>query len=432
MKSIFSIFAATIAFIAFSDVGVVVGSNALRVDGLASFPHPSISPYEEEKNALRLSHSMGLTGTLRDSPYYTGRGALVEGYRTSAVTFDYSGCEVAGEIVPPTDTVVYKLAAALRYPCVTSSNNKAGNLMAVYLDGVVVQTIDLGSAAAQAHCEQDVSFNFAESLSGNHIVRAVKLTEPNYNSALDNTHNNITFISFVITALAIIKMAPLPPKTYRIEYLGDSITCGCHINCKSPHDSNAAPYTLESVSASYPFLTCSALNAQCHYIGWSSRGMYLNYYNSSATVATLFNYSLATDLDGGARSLWDFNLFTPNVVIINLGSNDFHNAYINYDDNVNKFIDKYATIMWQIASTYGPSTTRIVAVCGPMYYDYCEPVAAAIEAVYAAHPSMLKPLRFEFSKILNKDNVCSLHPDAAVSVTLAEELTQYLKKNVLN
>ncbi len=112
----------------------------------------------------------------------------------------------------------------------------------------------------------------------------------------------------------------LPPPcelARKIEFYGDSITCGYgNLGYSGPgyhaHRSDGMK--------TYAYFTARALNAEGRYIGFSGQGIAHEWGgNIGATFGTFYERRLK-NLD----EKHDFSLWTPDVVVINAGTNDCH------------------------------------------------------------------------------------------------------------
>ena len=139
------------------------------------------------------------------------------------------------------------------------------------------------------------------------------------------------------------KLAPATPLPERkIEFIGNSITCGYGVEASS----EAEAYTAETANFyySYAALTARSLNAQALVVARSGIGVYRNYdgpkngndvnMNTEYPYTLLYNHNIE----------WDFSQYTPDVVCINLGTNDlstknydiklYRNAYLKFIQRV--------------------------------------------------------------------------------------------------
>jgi len=130
--------------------------------------------------------------------------------------------------------------------------------------------------------------------------------------------------------------ALLPPparKTRRMEIIGDSITCGYGVEAAEA----TAPFctATENPTKSYSLLTAAALDAEASLVSWSGNGIISKFVEEDAEkpltgdlMPELYPY---TDLSASRRLLgddkakwerWDFAGHAPDVILINLGTND--------------------------------------------------------------------------------------------------------------
>lgn len=113
----------------------------------------------------------------------------------------------------------------------------------------------------------------------------------------------------------------VPPSNRKIEVIGDSITVGYGIGGLLPCVNTAA---LEDVSKTYSVLAADSLKADYSIVAWSGRGIIRNYVqatpDTSPIAPQLYTRYGANDADGSYTfpSSW-----TPEAVVINLGTNDF-------------------------------------------------------------------------------------------------------------
>lgn len=119
----------------------------------------------------------------------------------------------------------------------------------------------------------------------------------------------------------------------KMEIIGDSITCGYGVEAES----ELIPFhtATENPTKSYSLLTAKALNAEVNLVSWSGNGIISGYVEETATAPSdkwlmpeVYRY---TDISGSETIFgedetkwekWDFSRFVPDIVLINLGTND--------------------------------------------------------------------------------------------------------------
>ncbi|MBR5961747.1 MAG: hypothetical protein IKZ98_12240 [Clostridia bacterium] len=126
-------------------------------------------------------------------------------------------------------------------------------------------------------------------------------------------------------------VSPLPDKPVKIEFIGDSITCGYGVEGKS----EAEPFTTatENAGKSYAFLTAEELNADAVMTCFSGHGLISGYTDNPAVRneadlvqpfyeqegRNVFRLKTGKRAEETAR---DFTSFQPDWIVINLGTND--------------------------------------------------------------------------------------------------------------
>lgn len=128
----------------------------------------------------------------------------------------------------------------------------------------------------------------------------------------------------------------LPPTDHprRIEFIGDSITCGYGIegpNATCPYDVEVRPGVrvplTENVYRAFGSQTARALSAEATTICYSGKGVVLNYreppddVDAKTTLPMYWERTVATREDSPR---WDFaKEAEPSVVVVSLGTNDY-------------------------------------------------------------------------------------------------------------
>ena len=150
----------------------------------------------------------------------------------------------------------------------------------------------------------------------------------------------------------------------RIEFIGNSITCGYGVEGKSTD----CHFSIETENAcmSFASITARALNADYHLVSYSGRGVVRNYGDSNKTsvdpMPSLYDRTCFFD----STLKWDFTSWIPQAVVINLGTNDFSTK--PYPDK-NIFQEAYLRLINRIRTLY-PGVT-IFCICGPMIAEPC-------------------------------------------------------------
>jgi len=216
-----------------------------------------------------------------------------------------------------------------------------------------------------------------------HVVRWTKISEPAYGLAVFTG----------VTAGAGGELTATPALSERhIEFIGDSITNGYGVMGVDPCNGNS---TNSNAEQSFATLTAKALKADYTLIAYSGRGLAMNLDGTTSTSHDAGNAANANDvmpamfLDTVPPSSttptatpWDPNGHQPDVVVINLGTNDFSgatNAYVGAGNLANTctnalcnpdettFVAAYVAFLGQVRAAYPEA--YIVATTGPMLSD---------------------------------------------------------------
>jgi lysophospholipase L1-like esterase len=177
-------------------------------------------------------------------------------------------------------------------------DERGDNYFTVIVDDKVINTIHLDSTKRV--------YTLAEGLpSGPHSLEIFKRTE----WAMGKT----IFYQFLLAKDAVVLAIP-PAKKHKIEFFGNSITCGYAVEDTTGQDRGSAPY--ENGYISYAAITARHFDAQ--YVSTSKSGIGVLVSWFPLTMPEMYNRLNPTD----STSLWDFSKYTPDLVVINLFQND--------------------------------------------------------------------------------------------------------------
>lgn len=224
-----------------------------------------------------------------------------------------------------------------------------------------------------------------------------------------------------------IKKHPL-----NIQFIGDSITCGYGIDGVLNKDVFSTGQ--ERADKSYAFLTAKKLNAAFQSVCWSGIGIISCYVppeideaETTILMPLLFPY---TDKSLSFRlkiepEVYEKSRFTPDIVVINLGTND--SSYTrNKKDRIDAFVSGYRQLLETVHRQY-PSAD-IVPCLGVMGQDLCSAVNEASELFKKDFPKAnVSVLTLEEQD--EKDGIATdFHPSARTHAKVAEKLAEHIKK----
>ncbi len=122
---------------------------------------------------------------------------------------------------------------------------------------------------------------------------------------------------------------PTPDKDIFIEFVGDSITCG--YGADDPVKENHFSTKTEDVTKAYAYKTAQALDADYSMVSFSGYGIISGYTNNDKKVSnqtvpqyyTKLGFSWSPNGSFVPANIdWDFSGRQPDVVVVNLGTND--------------------------------------------------------------------------------------------------------------
>lgn len=133
----------------------------------------------------------------------------------------------------------------------------------------------------------------------------------------EGSRGTVRFKGFQLSKNAQVFPPTIPNR--KILVIGDSITCGYANEAASVNEGNTVEN--ENGYMAYAPIAARKLNAELIMVCWSGRGMYRNRQKNNDTAETipvLFDRTLPES----QTPKWDHSRFIPNVVVINLGTND--------------------------------------------------------------------------------------------------------------
>jgi lysophospholipase L1-like esterase len=205
-----------------------------------------------------------------------------------------------------------------------------------------------------------------------------------------------------------------------IELIGDSITCGYGDvgrgpACKFGPDTEDEPEAFGARAA-------RMLGAAHVAIAWSGRGLFVN---ANADPADPMPVLWERTLGDRPESRWDFAGYVPDVVVIDLGTNDFWNG-----DPGPGFEKAYEAFLARVRARY--PRAHVVAFIGPMLAgDALKQartyIAAAVAAARAGGDARVST--FEVPAQSPADGYgCDYHPSVATHTKMAERLADEIRR----
>lgn len=221
-----------------------------------------------------------------------------------------------------------------------------------------------------------------------------------------------------------------PPKKHKIEFFGNSISCGYADEDSTGKDRGTSQF--ENGYLSYAALTARHFDAEFYNTSRSGIGITVSWF--PLIMPEMYNKADPTDLvyDQG---MWDFSKYTPDVVVINLFQNDAWIVKLPDNDQFkarfgtkpptdDQLIKAYRNFVKSIRDVYPKA--RIVCILGSM--DATKPGSpwpGYIEKAVASFGD--KKIYTHFIPYKNTPG----HPSIKEQQAMADDLTSYIEKNIV-
>lgn len=184
------------------------------------------------------------------------------------------------------------------------SNHKAR--FAIYKNGEVMVDETITESEKSYHIRLD-------GYEKDSVITVLKLSEAQYSSMGIGE----------IAVYAKADIVPTQEKPLKIEFIGDSITCGYGVDEENPRGYFST--ATENFTKTYAYLTAEKLNADYSAVCFSGYGVYSGYTSNgvrNASDIVPLHYDKSCFLYGGRETLWNFSEFQSDFIVINLGTND--------------------------------------------------------------------------------------------------------------
>lgn len=237
-------------------------------------------------------------------------------------------------------------------------------------------------------------------------------------------------------------LAPTPLPQKKIEFIGNSITCAYGVEDTNPN--NHFDIATENHYLSYAAITARRLGAMHYSVSRSGIGIYRHYGSSikGSDVCMPNEYEYTKLYDHSEK--WDFTRYQPDIVCVNLGTNDtspdletpVSNSQ-DYNPNAKRGMgcDKklltagYRTFLRMLRNHY--PTAKIVFLCGSMLNgEGLELISSTLDKIVKeANAAGDKSVyRFNFTPQTGSLGYgADWHPSIAQQQLMADELTPYIK-----
>jgi len=262
--------------------------------------------------------------------------------------------------------------------------------------------IDHGSPSVVSYDGNPATVTLASGLApGQHTVELYRRDE-----ALWGTSG---FGGFTVTGGALVASAP--PFSRKIEFIGDSIFAG--------YGNEGCPFSVgtQNEYLSVGAITARALSAEHITLAWSGIGMSISYDGKTTDqMPVRYERTLPTQ----SSSAWDFSQWIPDVVVIDLGDNDFTNR------DPAQFVATYLDFLVKLRGRY--PYAYVLCAMGPMqdlaaWRDQLNSIVSTRNTAGDAWVSF-----FEFTHDDgSRGRGCDSHPNVLTHQVMADQLVPVVK-----
>ncbi len=273
------------------------------------------------------------------------------------------------------------------------------------------------------------SHNYISIVLDDQPVQRIKLTEKvniiNLDSRLGSGNHKVTICKSSESGIGYLEFAgikceellkPEPKPTRKIEFYGNSITCGTGSDTSEVPCDSGEWYDQHNAYMSYGPVTARLLNAQWMLTSVSGIGLMHSCCNMDIVMPDVYDKVNLRE----NKLEWNFSKYQPDVVTIALGQND------GIQDST-VFCSNYVAYIHQLRTKYEKAT--IICLTSPMAD---EKLVAVMKKYFVSIVDCLNDegdqniTSYFFSKHYN--NGCGGHPDISQHTEIAGELSQFIKE----
>lgn len=259
---------------------------------------------------------------------------------------------------------------------------------------------------------------------------------------LDNDYNEITVIKLTENAMSSVAISeiradeiikPIVCKEKFIEFIGDSITCGYGVD--DENEEHSFRTETEDCSRAYAMEAAGLLDMDFSLVSLSGYGIISGYSDDGETrrpdqlIPSYYEkcgFSYASILGHQPQDLfWDFSAIKPDLIVINLGTNDA--SYCKeYEDRKEWFVKDYVCFLKRVRELN--SNSVILCCLGIMGEALCPYVEKAV-SIYKSETNDENIFTEMFREQLREDGlVADSHPSSVTHKKAAKQISERIKQ----
>ena len=282
----------------------------------------------------------------------------------------------------------------------------------VYVDGYALKEIVLKRENERITIFSESEIEADETKNKLHRIKLVKITEASM---------SFVGISDARTEGELLDISGEVDERPKIEFIGDSITCGYGVLGEPDSE-----FTIreEDGEKSYANVLAEKYNLNARWVSVSGYGMFVEYTGDPENIVPKIYPYVNWFYDKETRV--DYSEFEPDIIILNLGTND--SGHLGNVNILNGFKSKYENFLYTLLLAH--KDAAIVCVLGtlaPGVYKYVKEVIDKVKS-----QGFEKIYGLELPEVdKEKDGLASGHPTYKTHVKDAELIGEFLEKEGL-
>jgi lysophospholipase L1-like esterase len=220
------------------------------------------------------------------------------------------------------------------------------------------------------------------------------------------------------------ELLPSPPLPQRkLLVIGDSVTCGSAVSRGAQCDTHINGHDARN---SYGYKLAEKLDANVHLVCFGGRGIIRSWDENPEDIQAPAFFEKALPFDN-IDAPWDHKQYTPDAIIVSLGTNDFNPGVPNEVE----FVSAYVDFVKHLNVTH-PSSHIFVTEGAMLNNGNPERQNKTIVRQYLTNvitKAGLKNLSFEPAQHYPGDN-CDAHPTATQHEKMAQDLERTLRAHL--
>lgn len=222
------------------------------------------------------------------------------------------------------------------------------------------------------------------------------------------------------------KIYPTDNTKLKIEFIGDSIACGYGVDNRNGEEESSVE--TENAMLAYPYITSKEANADFQVVAYSGFGLLTGFSEDGEKIPekALPQYYEETALlpDGTSYGKWDFSKFSPDIIVINIGTNDFN--YCNTPERTDEFYNGYIDFLKTVRS-FNPDS-ELLCTTGIMGNNLTDTIISAVWNY--AYDYKDEKIHFSQLPVMDDADGCGVnhHPSEVTQTKTSRELLRALRK----